>query len=105
MKIGNHAEVPATAATGTPAPATASTANAPAASSTAIPAQADASAKIQLSNTAATLLKSNSTPEFDAEKVARMSHAIASGTFKVNHGAIADKLISNAQEVLGKVQS
>ena len=34
-----------------------------------------------------------------------MSDAIASGTFKVNAGAIADKLIANAQELLGKVKS
>jgi negative regulator of flagellin synthesis FlgM len=105
MKIGNPAEKPAPAAIGTPASATAATANAPAASTSAIPAQADPSLKVQLSNTASTLLSGASAPEFDAQKVARMSQAIQDGSFKVNHGAIADKLIANAKEVLGKVQS
>jgi negative regulator of flagellin synthesis FlgM len=105
MKIGNHADKPAPTPLGNGASATAANANAPAAASTAIPAQADPSAKIQLSNTASTLLSGSSTPEFDADKVARISKSIEDGTFKVNHGAIADKLISNAQEVLSKVQS
>ena len=54
---------------------------------------------------ASTLLSGGTSGEFDADKVARMSQAIASGTFKVNPGAIADKLIANAQELLSKVQS
>ena len=37
-------------------------------------------------------------------KVERISQSIQDGTFKVNHEAIADKLIANAQELLGKVQ-
>ena len=40
---------------------------------------------------------------FDQAKVDRISQAIRDGTFKVNSGAIADKLISNAQELLGRV--
>jgi negative regulator of flagellin synthesis FlgM len=43
-----------------------------------------------------------SSAEFDAEKVARISQAIADGSFKVNHAAIADKLITNAAELLTK---
>ena len=105
MKIGHpadkHVQPAQTAATSANGAAT----TAQAASASAIPAQADASANVALSSTASTLLSSGSTPEFDAEKVARMSQAIQDGTFKVNHGAIADKLIANAQEVLGKVQS
>jgi negative regulator of flagellin synthesis FlgM len=42
--------------------------------------------------------------EFDADKVARMSEAIANGTFRINADAIADKLIANAQELLVKVK-
>jgi negative regulator of flagellin synthesis FlgM len=41
---------------------------------------------------------------FDADKVARISQAIANGTFKINAEVIADKLIANAEEVLSKVQ-
>lgn len=40
---------------------------------------------------------------FDQAKVDRISQAIREGTFKVDAGAIADKLISNAQELLGRV--
>ena len=50
-------------------------------------------------------LSGGATGEFDAEKVARMSEAIASGNFKINAEAIADKLIANAQELLVKVKT
>lgn len=39
---------------------------------------------------------------FDAKRVAEIKQAIRSGTFSVNAGAVADKLIANAYEVLGK---
>ena len=106
MKIGHPAENP------TPMPvsngAAANTesskaATAPAASTSAIPATADASARIQLSNTATSLMSSGNAASFDADKVARISGAIDSGTFKINPEAIADKLISNAKEVLTKI--
>jgi negative regulator of flagellin synthesis FlgM len=110
MKIGHHhADTPApTPAAGTaPAAAngqaTAATA-AHVAAASAIPATADESAKIELSNTASTLLSSASSPEFDAAKVDRISKAIGNGTFKINPEAIADKLIANAHEALAKVQ-
>ncbi|HEY4068038.1 MAG TPA: flagellar biosynthesis anti-sigma factor FlgM [Burkholderiaceae bacterium] len=104
MKIGHHAEKPA------PAPSTGSAAGAvggqaSAAPASAIPETADPSAKIQLSSTASTLLASGATPEFDAAKVDRISKSIANGSFSINPGAIADKLISNAHEVLAKVSS
>ena len=104
MKIGNHADktAPAPAKTGTTAT---TNAQAPAANASAIPVTADPSAKIELSTAASTLLSGSATPEFDAEKVARISKSIDDGTFKVNPEAIADKLISNAQELLTKVQS
>ena len=108
MKIGNPADKHPAA----PAPAASTTGSAHAATNghaaaavTAIPAKADASAKIELSSTASTLLSSGSTAEFDAEKVSRISKAINDGTFKINPGAIADKLIANAHEVLSKTQS
>jgi len=100
MKIGNPAEKPAPVAAGNGTP-TAANGKATAA---AIPSQADASAKIELSSTASTLLTSGATAEFDAEKVARISKAIDDGSFKINPEAIADKLISNAAELLGKVR-
>ena len=70
----------------------------------AIPTNADPSAKIELSNTASTLLSSSVSPEFDAKKVAQVSSAISSGQYKINPEVIADKLISNAKELLSKAQ-
>jgi negative regulator of flagellin synthesis FlgM len=68
------------------------------------PGPAEASAQVDISTAAASLLQGvgGSSAEFDAEKVARISQAIADGSFKVNHAAIADKLISNAAELLTK---
>ena len=106
MKIGHPAEKPVpTPAPNGSAPAAAANGQAPATAAGAIPATADASAKIELSSTASTLLSNDESPEFDTEKVDRISKAIANGTFKINPEAIADKLIANAQEALAKVQS
>jgi negative regulator of flagellin synthesis FlgM len=98
MKIGNHAEHTAALAQATGQGA------ADSAKAAAAGAAPDASAKVELSSTAATLLSGGSSPEFDADKVARISSAIADGSFKVNADVIADKLIANASELLGKTQ-
>ena len=103
MKIGHPADKPAAAA-GAPAAADAAKAG-QAQASAATAGAADPSATVALSSTAATLLSGGASGEFDAEKVARMSAAIASGNFKVNAEAIADKLIANAQELLVKVKA
>jgi negative regulator of flagellin synthesis FlgM len=65
-------------------------------------ASVNGSAKVQLSNTAKALLD-GADGGFDQAKVDRVRQAIADGSYKVNHEAIADKLIANAQELLGKV--
>ena len=104
MKIGHPADKPAAAATGAPAAADAAKAG-QAQAATATAGAADPSATVALSSTAATLLSGGASGEFDAEKVARMSEAIASGSYKVNAEAIADKLIANAQELLVKVKA
>lgn len=41
----------------------------------------------------------------DEAKVASVRAAIADGSFTVNAGAIADKLLANAQEVLSRTRS
>ncbi|MFN4238066.1 MAG: flagellar biosynthesis anti-sigma factor FlgM [Vogesella sp.] len=41
-------------------------------------------------------------PAFDADKVAAIKSAIASGEFKINPGAIADSLIASAKELLAR---
>ncbi len=92
MKIGpldSKPVVTPAAAERKPAPATPST-------------TAEASAKVELS-AAATLLSGLETdPTFDAAKVERIAQAIRDGQFKVNPEAIADKLIVNAEELLGR---
>ena len=104
MKIGHPADKPLPApAVGTPAaPADAAKAAPPGhAKGT---GNVDASATVALSSAASTLLSTGTASEFDADKVARIGAAIADGSFKVNHEAIADKLIANAQELLSKVR-
>jgi negative regulator of flagellin synthesis FlgM len=109
MKIGPSTEKPAPKPATTGAPSVSDTARNPAntaaagaTGSVAPPPAADASAKIALSSTAANLLSTGVDAEFNAEKVARIAAAIDNGTFKINPEAIADKLISNAQEVLSQ---
>jgi negative regulator of flagellin synthesis FlgM len=63
---------------------------------------AAASTQVELSSAATTLGADSADGSFDSEKVTRIAQAIRDGKFKVNPEAIADKLISNAQELLGK---
>ena len=103
MKIGNPADKPAgvgPSSTVAPVRSTAGEAKAQEASA----AQTDPSAKVELSNTAATLLSGGANSEFDADKVARIAQAISEGKFEINAEKIADRLIANAHEVLGKAQ-
>lgn len=70
---------------------------------TAAVASAEASAQVALSSTAANLRAgSTNAVEFDSAKVERISQAIENGDFKIDAGAIADKLIANAAELLKK---
>lgn len=104
MKIGHPANKPhAAPAAGTPAPA-ADVAKTTPEHKHATAAATDPSATVALSSTATTLLSGGAPADFDAGKVAQISGAIAGGTFKINPVTIADKLISNAQELLGKVK-
>ena len=98
MKIGNTPDQPK--------PVTGSTAQVivDAPKTGVVPTGPDASAKVALSTAASTLLSGSSSAEFDTAKVARISQAIADGKYSINAEAIADKLISNAQELLGKPQ-
>jgi negative regulator of flagellin synthesis FlgM len=99
MKIGQPADKPLRG-TGPASAKTNGDAPAPAAGA----AATGPSAKVLLSDTASTLLAGNEavTGEFDKAKVERIANAIAQGRYVVDHRAIADKLIANAQELLGK---
>lgn len=60
---------------------------------------AQPSAKVDLS---AAAIGGGAEGSFDQAKVDRIAQAIRDGSFEVNAEAIADKLIANAQELLGK---
>lgn len=62
---------------------------------------AEPSAKVDLSASAAAI-GGGVEGSFDQAKVDRIAQAIRDGKFEVNAEAIADKLIANAQELLGK---
>jgi negative regulator of flagellin synthesis FlgM len=64
-------------------------------------AGSEPSTKVELSS-AALLSTDVADGSFDAEKVSRIAQAIRDGKFEINADAIADKLIANAQELLGK---
>ena len=66
------------------------------------PPVAEASAHVALSPAAAALSGAESDATFDAGKVERIAQAIREGQFKINAEAIADKLIVNAQDLLGR---
>ena len=60
---------------------------------------------VTMSAAARSLEKSTAGSGIDETKVAAMRAAIANGTFTVNAGNIADKLLSNAQEFLSRARS
>jgi negative regulator of flagellin synthesis FlgM len=61
------------------------------------------SAKVVLSANAATAGAEEAT--FDKAKVERIATAIREGRFQIDSGVVADKLIQNAQEVLGRLRN
>lgn len=65
----------------------------------------DSSTQVDLSPEATMLSHASQDPSFDSAKVERIAQAIRDGKFSINAGAIADKLLANAQEVLGRSQS
>lgn len=65
-------------------------------------AAAPASAQVALSPEAELLVQAAADPSFDAAKVERIATAIRNGQYRINPDAIADKLIVNAEELLGR---
>ncbi|MBA4176809.1 MAG: flagellar biosynthesis anti-sigma factor FlgM [Leptothrix sp. (in: Bacteria)] len=60
------------------------------------------STEVALSAAATGLSEAAADASFDGAKVERIAGAIREGKFTVNAEAIADKLISNAEELLGR---
>jgi len=60
------------------------------------------STEVALSQAATGLGEASADPTFDSAKVERIATAIREGKFKVDAEAIADKLIINAEELLGR---
>ena len=97
MKIGqNEPQVPAEKVSARPASMARPGATSPAAPTSTASATVALSAGAYLSNTLPT------DPTFDAAKVERIAAAIRDGQFKIDAGAIADQLITNAQELLSR---
>jgi negative regulator of flagellin synthesis FlgM len=107
MKIGQPSELPAlvTQAKSAASPKSEVASNATAAAS-AGSAQSTRAAgvAVTVSSQARALEKSSQSEvaDVDSEKVATVRAAIQGGTFMVNPEAIADKLLSNAQEMLNR---
>lgn len=60
------------------------------------------STEVALSAAATGLSQASSEASFDGAKVDRIATAIRDGKFTVNAEVIADKLITNAEELLGR---
>lgn len=59
-----------------------------------------ASDEVRLSSLAGELQAGDSQPPVDAARVAEIKQAIAEGRFSINAGAIADRLIDTARELV-----
>ncbi|MDQ7955056.1 MAG: flagellar biosynthesis anti-sigma factor FlgM [Rhodocyclaceae bacterium] len=68
-------------------------------------ASATAGVPVTVSAAARSLEVSSAGSGIDEAKVAAVRAAIAEGTFTVNAGAIADKMLSNAQEILSRLRN
>ena len=99
MKVNgyNPSDLPASKASANNAPKAE-----PSAAQSATSAATSAGVSVVITSTARTLGKDavNQAAEIDSKKVEAMKASIADGSFTVNPEAIADKLLSNAQEML-----
>ncbi len=95
--IGSVAGGPQKAAEKPTAGAETAAASGAAAAATATP---QSGVTVTLSSSASAALSGGSSEVFNAEKVEAMKQSIADGSFKVNAEAIADKMLSNAAEML-----
>lgn len=102
MKINNLPEKPAGAITGAGKPA--DRLATPAGGQRGASVQADPGVTVSLSSASQTMTESVAKAGgdvFNAKKVEAVKTAIANGTFTINAEAVADKLLSNARDMLG----
>lgn len=105
MKIGQKSELPASSPAAAKPQAKTGNAAAGEEASGIKPSGADG-VPVSVSSSARALeQKQRSTTDFDAERVKSMREAIANGSFRVNADAVADKLLSNAEEFMGHSRS
>lgn len=107
MKVGQPADLPKVS---TPPAAAASGAAAPAKKEAAATAASTASSSgvaVTVSTAVRNLAQANrgEAADIDTEKVNAVRQAIEDGTYVVNPEVIADKLLSNAQEMLNRTQN
>lgn len=95
MKIGPFDPKPA------PSPVATERKSSTASGAPAVPTAAP-SATVALGTVAAMQVDPHGDGAFDAAKVERIAQAIRDGTLQIDAGAIADKLIANAQELLDR---
>ncbi|HYB51200.1 MAG TPA: flagellar biosynthesis anti-sigma factor FlgM [Burkholderiaceae bacterium] len=95
MKITNNSQAPRPAATTGSARAGASTKSASLKGSSTAPVSADTSARVGAVDAQA------APSDMSAAKVNEISAAIASGSYRVNASAVADKLLANAAALAG----
>jgi negative regulator of flagellin synthesis FlgM len=103
MKIGPSGDSPLSGTGSTGSTSRTSSTEKGKTQSTAAPATAgEASTTVALSSTASSLMQgvSEANADFDTDKVSRVSRALSDGSYVVNAEVIADKLISNAKELL-----
>ncbi len=94
MKIENSAK-PAASTNAKP-----STSGSSASGKAAPAAQTSGGANVQLSGLSAQLQPSEGASVFDATRVSQIKQAISEGKFQINAGAIADRLLSSARELV-----
>jgi negative regulator of flagellin synthesis FlgM len=110
MKVGQPAEMPKVStspAAASGAAASAKTAAQQGAAVVASSAASSAGVAVTVSTNVRTLEQANrgETADIDTDKVNAVRAAIEQGTYVVNAEAIADKLLSNAQEMLNRTQN
>ncbi len=110
MKIGQTPDFHPSATTGTAAPPPKAGQGASAAATaktTALQGARSAGVAVSVSTLAQGLDKASlgQAAEVDSQKVAAVKASIQDGTYVVNPEAIADKLLSNAQEMLQRTRS